>query len=520
MPPFNTPGRGRKNSAAYKRGNPAHPTRDGTSPGPPPKRRLSNASAVLRPFVHREQLAERTTPAQSFTLPIHTRPALNQEDTNVSADVALPSHHHVDHGETYTGAESGPLGPNDSLFTDDEGDTEDEHIPDEENDIDGEGFLGEVVEKKTRSIKEIMDSVAKLQKQLQDIRNEAVDLGVAEHIRDWLSEGNRLRRIYRGDKPLTAQQNVINELVAKAEEAQKIRELLTSEEALRDSRDFTLPGTARPMTLFEKGVYDESITIEEALIHTTPLRANPIDRGRTWAWPAPVMQGARVEKLVEDGRDWNPKWKSLDGPHLNLDNAIRRLRTAKEKYGMLTELTPNSIREDTRRALATASRRVNQIILIQSFFANGYTVHPNQLVGPAQLPLEGFCTRSTLYILAICFRRLISIRDRDKKIGLHMSPIDFLRWRLAVMCKDHNHKNQALNRASIGTCLLNVYTSITERTTRGGDPLFREVMIYATKVDGTEWHFTRRHRRSTRGAVTQSQQADDQAEDSGDEDAE
>lgn len=128
---------------------------------------------------------------------------------------------------------------------------------------------------------------------------------------------------------------------------------------------------------------------------------------------------------------------------MDLDSAISEVRVYKARLDMLGKDAPREAFKAARKAVRAKKRIVLEILYIRQYFCNGYTIHPNQIVSPKMLTREGLCNRSVLQFICACLRNLIAIRDSDNSIGLHMSPLDFLRWRLSVYCRFHKHEAQA-----------------------------------------------------------------------------
>ncbi|KAH6670325.1 hypothetical protein F5X68DRAFT_265065 [Plectosphaerella plurivora] len=462
-------GRERNNSSANKRGPPSQsPTSDGAQA---PKRRPSTTSDTIHPSIETDDMDQDMSPAQASQSALQ---GTTQETTTNAQYIA-----------------SDDEDDDDDLFAD-------KQLADALPDVDA--LLGDVPEKKVRSYKEVVDNLTMLIRQRDEKREEARQIGEKMDIKNWLLAGNHLRHIYRGADPLSPVESAVNEIVEISKAAERLSALIQGEQEELHSRDFTAPGKALPLSS-ERGVYEEGYTLVEALRRSTPLVSTTSVRGNTvWKEPAPVVTGTRVNRLVEGGPGWNTEWRTLDHPQLNLDAAIIKLREARDRSNAVNATTPASVRESVRRALKHTQSTLHMILMIRQYFANGYTFHPNQLVGPEQLPPNGFCTRALLYMLALCFRRLIAIRDKDTTTGLNMSPIDFLRWRLAVHCQGHDHARQG-KRGSIANCLRFIYREVSEKPHQCGDQLLRSVMIHASRIEGQSgvWSAARRCRERRSG---------------------
>lgn len=338
-----------------------------------------------------------------------------------------------------------------------------------------------------RSIKSIMDNVVFLEAHVDKLEREIAAMELAALNAQFkplqYNGGSHTTEAYNHG---STQTNVTKDLQHKREVLQKFKEKLYEERIVLRGLDITLPGSVTPINT-SKGIYDSTYTLREALLRPSPMAEGQLPSTiGTLIRPRPVMHGTPIRIMSESDPEWDPEWLSLKGPHLDLALFVSQLQNAKNRLAMLGDDAPKATRDAAMEAVKRNRTAVTQIRVIRRYFEDGYTVHPNQIVSPKQLPKDGLCKRYVLYTMCLNLRQLLAIRDRNKEIGLCMSPLDFLRWRISVTCQKHHHGNNELN---IRSCLKRLYQPNNKGVS--GDEIFRQAVLRSAQIRDALWRFNK-----------------------------
>ncbi|KAG7138153.1 hypothetical protein HYQ45_004682 [Verticillium longisporum] len=130
-------------------------------------------------------------------------------------------------------------------------------------------------------------------------------------------------------------------------------------------------------------------TLEEALRMSGVLRAGELASTKHLFRGPGIVRDVPIKPIKEDDPYWDPEWLSLNSSEFSISNF--------------------------RDKLKDSWRRV--------------TIHPNQLISKKFMPRQGLCKRWLLYSICLKLTRLLAIRHDTAPgaVGLHMSPIDFIR---------------------------------------------------------------------------------------------
>ncbi|KAG7110118.1 hypothetical protein HYQ44_011281 [Verticillium longisporum] len=170
-------------------------------------------------------------------------------------------------------------------------------------------------------------------------------------------------------------------------------------------------------------------TLEEALRMSGVLRAGELASTKHLFRGPGIVRDVPIKPIKEDDPYWDPEWLSLNSSEFSISNFRDKLKDSwrREKAAAGTA-TPDE-KEKFRLEQRHFSSAISEIRLIRKCFLEGVTIHPNQLISKKFMPRQGLCKRWLLYSICLKLTRLLAIRHDTAPgaIGLHMSPIDFIR---------------------------------------------------------------------------------------------
>lgn len=202
--------------------------------------------------------------------------------------------------------------------------------------------------------------------------------------------------------------------------------------------------------------------------------------GLTYVKPS-SLRGVPVAKSGEGSSYWQRGWASLN----DYIAGEREQEDMKNRAAMVLSSVPND--ERARKEKKLRSDNMSKQKKIREVFGEGRP-HPNQLVAPRYLPLEGLCDQETMYRIGCKITDLVVLANRGL---LGMDPWDFYRWRVGMLLVSrHNSTFPTRSRKPVEA--KNIVHHLDGAD--GPDPLFREAVMYSAKLQGREASYGPRKR--------------------------
>ncbi|KAL9946596.1 hypothetical protein D7B24_001848 [Verticillium nonalfalfae] len=170
-------------------------------------------------------------------------------------------------------------------------------------------------------------------------------------------------------------------------------------------------------------------TLEEALCMSGVLRAGELPSTKHLFRGPGIVRDVPIKPIKEDDPYWDPEWLSLNSSEFSISNWRDKLKDSWRRQKATAGTATADEKEKFRLEQRQFSSAISEIRLIRKCFLEGVTIHPNQLISKKFMPKQGLCKRWLLYSICLKLTRLLAIRHDTAPgaIGLHMSPIDFIR---------------------------------------------------------------------------------------------
>ena len=202
--------------------------------------------------------------------------------------------------------------------------------------------------------------------------------------------------------------------------------------------------------------------------------------GLTYAKPS-SLRGVPIAKSGEGSSYWQRGWASLN-EYIAGEQEQEHL---KNRAVIVLSGAPND--ERARKEKKLRSDNMSKQKKIREVFGEGRP-HPNQLVAPRYLPLEGLCDQETMYRIGCKVTDLMVLANRGL---LGMDPWDFYRWRVGILLVARHNKNFLMtSRKPVEAKSIVHHLDGAD----GPDPLFREAVMYSAKLQGRESSYGPRKR--------------------------
>ncbi|KAF3351771.1 hypothetical protein VD0002_g8447 [Verticillium dahliae] len=241
----------------------------------------------------------------------------------------------------------------------------------------------------------------------------------------------------RGDIEADDLQRIVNSIEAMQAEmatkglSDKKRKDLAKLVELRNKHDIhsAIQPNAKTLIWSEFKKQGREPTLEEALRMSGVMRAGELPSTKHLFRGPGIVRDVPIKPIKEDDPYWDPEWLSLNSSDFSISNWRDKLRDSWRRQKATAGTATADDKEKFRLEQRQFRSAISEIRLIRKCFLEGVTIHPNQLISKKFMPKQGLCKRWLLYSICLKLTRLLAIRHDTAPgaIGLHMSPIDFIR---------------------------------------------------------------------------------------------